>query len=182
MSAFDTVVKRVQPQVTQDRIVNTAITSALYTANDVYIWNMQNGKIGSTNGTTYGTYSLIGIEMARRRWSNLWLGFYADAWWNQATTLSVWATTAINSVPLNATDRRCKLLSIIIPSASTFFRFSISDALAGEGGIVGVATASYDATYRIQPGLACPQIGLEFTTASAPTTGTLSIVDICRTT
>lgn len=184
MSAFDTVVKRVQPQVSLERLTPSNLTSGAYSSNGIYAWTLQAGKLGSINGSTYGTYGLIGIEMARNRWSNLWIGISCGAWWNQATTLSVYGigTSGITVTPLNIIDQRCKLLSVTIASGATNMRFSISDALAADGGVIGGSTVVADATYRIQPGLACPQIAIEFVTGSAPSSGAIDFIDICRTT
>lgn len=183
MSAFDSVLKRVQPQVVQNRILNTTLTSAAYDSGDgVYIWNMQAGKLGSINGSTYGTYSLIGIDMARGRWSNLWVGIYAGTWWNQNTTFSVFGETGIQSVPLNVGDQRVKLLEVTITSGITNFRFGFSDALPADGGVVGSSVVALDAHYRVHPGLACPQVAIQFVAGGAPSSGIIEVIDICRTT
>lgn len=183
MGAFDSVVKRVQPQMSKLRIVPADINAAYVSlaGGEINIWDMRAGKLGSTNGSTYGTAGQIAIFMAESRWQNLWLGFH----WttpNVATTITMYSAYTVSANPANDQDVRAQLLSVTLPVSTNYFRFDISDGWGDIGGVVGGATVNNGAHYRVSPGLACPLVLLSFDAGSAPTSGVLSFLEIVRTT
>ena len=183
MGAFDSVVKRVQPQTSLLRIVPADINAAYVALGNgqINIWNMRAGKLGSTDGTTYGTAGQISIHMAAARWQNLWIGMH----WttpNQATTIEMYSAYTVANNPATDQDKRAKLLSVTLPTSASYFRFVISDGWGDVGGVVGAASVVGDAHYRVSPGLACPMVLLTFFAGVAPASGTLNWLEIARTT
>ncbi|MCC6156139.1 MAG: hypothetical protein IT367_20405 [Candidatus Hydrogenedentes bacterium] len=172
-------VGRMTPKTDVQQIMYTSITGGTYTPdNSVFVWNCGGGLLGSTNGSTYGTSSQIGIQMARHNWSSLMFGCYIETAFNQNITMNIYQMWTISTQPFYAREIFSKLLSVVIPQTA-FLRFAVSDALPADGGIVGGPTVANEAHYRLSPGLSCPMIGIEFT-ATAPTTGRFFDFVICR--
>lgn len=179
MSVLSAGIGRMTPKTDLQQIAYSSINSAAYSLNNsIYIWNMWNGLLGSTNGTTYSTRSQIGINMARENWASLFVGVYIEAAFNQNITMDVYQMWTVNTTPFDARDIYSKLLSITIPQTN-FFRFSLGDGLAADGGVLGTPTPANNAHYRMAPSLACPLIGIEFT-ATAPSAGRFFDFAICR--
>lgn len=183
MSVLSPTVGRMTPKTDIQQFAYTAINSAYYVVggNSISFWDMWNGLIGSTNGTTYGTTSQIGIQMARENWASLHIGIYIETAFNQNITLDVYQMYSATSRPFSSSSRdvRSKLMSVIIPQTA-FFRFALSDAVPADGGVLGGSTAANNGHYRMVPGLACPFIGLEFTAAGTPSAGRFFAIEVCR--
>lgn len=181
MGVLNPTVGRMTPKTDIQQFVYTSLSSAYVAdpAASLQFWNMWNGFLGSTNGTTYGTQSQIGIQMAREYWASLFVGVYIEVAFNRDIVMNVYQMYNIAAVPFYSRDQRTQLLSVTIPQTA-FFRFALSDALPADGGLLGSSIAVNQGHYRVAPGLACPCIGIEFTAATAPTVGRFFSVEIGR--
>lgn len=182
MSVLNPSISRVTAKTRFDHIVYTDLTSALYqpSGNSIRIWNLQAGLFGSVNGTTYSSSCYMAIALGDEGWQTLALRFYIESQIDQNITLTMYQMSMVTTLPFWSREIASKLLSIIVPT-NNLFRFSISDALTGPGGIDGGSTASNDCHYRVLPGLATRMIGISMTTSSTPTTGRIYSIDIGRT-
>lgn len=181
MSVLDAGVERLTPKVDLQQYAYNTITTNYISVDGTsfQLWNMHSGKLGSTNGTTYGTTSQIMFQLARRNFASFMFGFAQETPHDVDINMTIYQMWEVNVVPFYARDARSKLLSITIPQA--FISFSVSDAVQADGGVVGGPTAAHWAHYRVSPGLACPTIGIEFTSlSSAPTTGSFFAFEVCR--
>ena len=176
--AFDTVQKIVKPTTKYTQLNYTHITNSTSVYDGISFYNMWNGLLGSTNGTTYGTYSHITVPMAVANYTSLWASFYFDTAHNQPMTMYVtMVTDSVSSVAAYITV--ATLMAITIP-ATNALRFTVCDGLVGEGGTIGGPTAVAQALYRILPGAACPYIDFAFSASIAPTTGAFFAMNFSR--
>lgn len=176
--AFDTIQKIVKP-TTKYTVTNyTLWTSAASVYDGISFYNMWNGLLGSTNGTTYGTFSHIIVPMAVANYTSINASFYFDTAFNQSMTMQCVMVTADTS-SLATYNVVATLLSVTIPTTNGL-RFVISDGLGGEGGIIGGSTAAAQALYRIIPGAACPYLAFTFSAGSAPASGAFFNIYISR--
>jgi hypothetical protein len=183
MSAFAPSVIRATPRADIRQIAYSDINAAEYVNGDVRVYNTLGGLLGCASGTTYGTVSGVVIPMAIANWASLWVGVYIEAKFNQNITCDVHALYGygnISGAAFGARDLRGKLASFIIPQTD-YFRFSLADAVVGEGGVVGTSTAAIEAIYRMSAGMACPYIGLQFTGGGTPSAGKFFAFNISRT-
>ena len=182
MSVLNAGVERLTPKVKIQQYAYTALNAAYLAVDGISLqfWNMNGGKLGSTNGSTYGTVSNIGFQMSRENWASFFFGIAIETPFNRDVNMSIYQMFTINTIPFFSRDIRSKLLSITIP-ASTYISFGVSDAVQADGGLIGGLVASHYCNYSVSPGLACRTIGIEFTsTSTAPTTGNFFAFEIAR--
>jgi hypothetical protein len=182
MSVLNTGVGRMTPKTDiQQFVYNGSLATSYLAVNGISIqfWNMHSGMLGSTNGTTYGTVSNIAFQIARENWASFYVGIAIESPFNVDVNMSIYQMYTVATIPFFPREAKTKLLSVTIPQL--YMSFGVSDAVQADGGIVGGSTAAHYCHYRVSPGLACPTIGIEFTSlAAAPTTGRFFVFDICR--
>jgi hypothetical protein len=152
------------------------ITNALFSdidssekyIDDILFYNLHTGLLGSTDGSTPGTTSVIVIPLAVNYWRDIFIHIRTGAnFFDQATTLglySAWNNTVVSN------SRSSKLMEITL-SASTDVRISMGNGKEGQGGSAGGATASDRDHYEVSVPEAAPYIQLLLTASTAPTTG-----------
>jgi hypothetical protein len=156
--------------------VNAAnVNSDSYTEDGISFIDFHSLKLGSTNGSTYGTGSFILIPMAVSGWRTLWLRVRSGAtFMDQTITMAMYES--ITSQAFN--NRGGKLLDIDF-SASTDRLCSFGNGVVGQDGVTGGATVAANAYYRVVPSEGVEYITITFS-GTAPSTGAFDNFTIGR--
>ncbi len=152
-----------------DEILHMDIDAATKTVGDIVFYDFHTGLLGSTDGTTPGTASTIAIPFSDANYRDFSLQIRTGGlFYDQNTTLALFAANSINN---SANSRNGKLLSFVLP-ASSAIRISIGSATAGQGAIVGGASAVQNAFYDVSVPAGTPFIHITLSAGVAPSTGT----------
>lgn len=133
-------------------------------------------KMGSEDGSTYGTTAAIIIPLAVAHWKSAWFAIKnSNPAHDQAIVLTVY-TSPQNSTALS--NPRGRIAQFTIPTTADL-ALVVGEGTVGQGGNAGAATASNLAVYACQIPRGTPYIQI-LLSATAPTAGSFASIEIGR--